>query len=210
MFCFFIFVICCTCNLPTVSYMYWGLTKPHNLKLCFWKDMVMTLRDMFILEMGIWMIKCCRPSLTVNMLMCNEDSLRVVLWSRVQRYKLVLQQYCKIVISCPGFLTNTNSEKRFYNLELLYWNPCKGRFPFGKKPSLDFPFKLIWVRNLILLLIMAEKFWQKKKHTNKNKELSAVAWSTFQRLTCKSVVWKTCTPPIFCNVTILLQIPWST
>ena len=28
----------------------------------------------------------------------------------------------------------------------------------------------------------------KKKHTNKNKELSAVAWSTFQRLTCKSVV----------------------
>lgn len=103
-----------SCNLPTVSYMYWGLTKPHNLKLCFWKDMVMTLRDMFILEMGIWMIKCCRPSLTVNMLMCNEDSLRVVLWSRVQRYKSVLQQYCKIVISCPGFLTNTNSEKRFY------------------------------------------------------------------------------------------------
>lgn len=28
----------------------------------------------------------------------------------------------------------------------------------------------------------------KKTDTNKNKELSAVAWSAFQRLTCKSVV----------------------
>ena len=32
-----LFVICCTYNLPTVSYMYWGLTKPHNLNFVFEK-----------------------------------------------------------------------------------------------------------------------------------------------------------------------------
>ena len=101
------------------------------------------------------------------MLRCKEDTC-VVLWSRVQR-KSVLQQLQNHDF-LPRFFNQHKLWKQIlYNLELLHWNPCKGGFPFGKKPSLDFPIKLIWVRNLILILIMAETFWHKKNIQTKTK-----------------------------------------